>query len=156
MFNVLPTGWSHSGGAPTPWLMAGAAVHAKQQKAPLTLPLLRIDPFAYKALPAVFALKATQGQEQLFPWVEEPCGTFLFFFFFLHNHWKSMYTAWSNGFWHSLRQRWARGNAVGISMTLSILWVLLKWEAQFHWQNILFFLTLLVNKWPHYGYFHLY
>lgn len=36
----------------------------------LTLPLLRIDPFAYKALPAVFALKATQGQEQLFPGVE--------------------------------------------------------------------------------------
>lgn len=82
MFNVLPTGWSHSGGAPTPWLMAGAAVHAKQQKAPLTLPLLRIDPFAYKTLPAVFALKATQGQEQLFPWVEEPCGTFLSFSFF--------------------------------------------------------------------------
>lgn len=88
MFIVLPPGWSRSG-VPTPWLMAGVALHAKQQKALLTLPLLRIEPFAYKALPAVFALKATQGQEQLFPGVVEPCGMFLFFTFsssfFMHN-----------------------------------------------------------------------
>lgn len=53
--------------------MVGAAGNVKQHEAPLTLPLLRIDPFTYKPFPEAFnyAPKATQDLERLCLLAEE-------------------------------------------------------------------------------------